>query len=101
MIYWLLPNRKIPAAAVLPSAVITGLVWEAAKLLYMAALPRLDLPSVYGPFATSVGLMMWAFLSGLILLSGAHYTAMRTLASTPAEVVPGISVGGANPAEIA
>jgi membrane protein len=81
LIYWLLPNRAIPAASVLPSAVVTGLVWESAKLLYMAALPHLDLPSVYGPFATSVGLMMWAFLSGLILLSGAHFTAMRSQAA--------------------
>ena len=87
LIYWLLPNRKTAAVSVLPSAVITGLIWEGAKLLYIAALPRLDLPSVYGPFATSVGLMMWAFLSGLILLSGAHYTAMRVLANAPDAIV--------------
>jgi len=79
LIYWLLPNRKIPAMSVLPSAIVTGLVWEGAKLAYIVALPRLDLHSVYGPFATSVGLMMWAFLSGLILLAGAHFTAARSL----------------------
>ncbi len=79
LIYWLLPNRKIPAFSVLPSAIITGLVWEGAKLAYIVALPRLDLRSVYGPFAISVGLMMWAFLSGLILLAGAHFTATRSL----------------------
>ena len=79
LIYWLLPNRKIPARAVLPSAMITGLVWEGAKLVYIAALPWLDLRSVYGPFAISVGLMMWAYLSGLILLAGAHFMATRSL----------------------
>ncbi|HEX4019530.1 MAG TPA: YihY/virulence factor BrkB family protein [Acidobacteriaceae bacterium] len=79
LIYWLLPNRKIPARAVLPSAIVTGLVWEGAKLAYIKALPWLDLKSVYGPFAISVGLMMWAFLSGLILLAGAHLTATRSL----------------------
>ena len=36
----------------------------------MLALPRLDFESVYGPFYISVGLMMWAFLSGLLLLAG-------------------------------
>ena len=77
LIYWLLPNRSIPAFSVLPSAVVTGLIWEGAKLAYMAALPWLDLRSIYGPFATSVGLMMWAFISGLILLAGAHFTANR------------------------
>ncbi|MHB1021934.1 MAG: YihY/virulence factor BrkB family protein [Acidobacteriaceae bacterium] len=77
LVYWILPNRKLPARAVLPSAIITGLLWEVAKLLYVAALPWLDLRSVYGPFYISVGLMMWAFLSGLLLLGGAHFSASR------------------------
>ncbi len=95
LIYWLLPNRKTSAISVLPSAVITGLIWEGAKLLYIAALPHLDLPSVYGPFATSVGLMMWAFLSGLILLAGANYTAMRVLSQVQPEVAAAIIAGNA------
>ncbi len=74
-IYWILPNRRLPVRAVLPSALITGLLWELAKLLYIAALPWLNFRAVYGPFATSVGLMMWAFLTGLLLLAGAHYSA--------------------------
>lgn len=74
-IYWILPNRRLPWRAVLPSALVTGLLWELAKRLYMAALPWLDFRSVYGPFATSVGLMLWAFLTGLLMLAGAHYSA--------------------------
>jgi len=74
-VYWILPNRRLPVRAVLPSALVTGLLWELAKLLYVAALPWLDFRAVYGPFATSVGLMMWAFLTGLLLLAGAHYSA--------------------------
>lgn len=75
--YWLLPNRKIPARAVLPTAIITGLIWESCKFAYIAILPRLDLRGAYGPFETSVGLMMWAYVSGLLLLGGAHYSATR------------------------
>ncbi len=77
LIYWILPNRPIPALAVLPTAVVTGLLWEGAKHLYVLALPWLDFQSVYGPFYISVGLMMWAFLSGLLLLAGAHFSATR------------------------
>jgi YihY family inner membrane protein len=77
LIYWLLPNRKVPAGAVLPTAVVMGLLWEAAKYLYMLALPWLDFRSVYGPFEVSVGLMMWAFISGLLLLAGAYVSATR------------------------
>ena len=75
--YWLLPNYRIPFRAVFPTAVVTGLLWESCKFLYLAALPHLDLRSAYGPFATSVGLMMWAYVSGLLLLGGAHYSAAR------------------------
>ena len=77
LIYWMLPHRKIPAMAVLPTAIVVGLTWEAAKYLYVLVLPRLDFESVYGPFRVSVGLMMWAFLSGLMLLAGAHFSASR------------------------
>lgn len=77
LIYWILPNRRIRATAVLPAAILTGLLWDGAKLAYVAVLPWLDLKSVYGPFSISVGLMLWAFLSGLILLAGAHFSAYR------------------------
>ena len=77
LIYWILPNRKIPPQAVLPTAVVVGVLWEIAKYLYVLVLPRLDFGSVYGPFRTTVGLMMWAFLSGLLLLGGAHFSANR------------------------
>jgi len=77
LIYWVLPYRKIPARAVLPTAVAIGLLWQLAKVLYIRALPWLDFQSVYGPFYISVGLMMWAFLSGLLLLAGAHFSATR------------------------
>jgi len=77
LIYWVLPYRKIPARAVLPTAIVIGLLWQLAKVLYIKALPWLDFQSVYGPFYISVGLMMWAFLSGLLLLAGAHFSATR------------------------
>ena len=75
LIYWLLPNGHIPARAVLPAAVSSGLIWEGAKYLYILALPFLDFKEVYGPFAISVSLMFWAFLLGMVLLGGAHLSA--------------------------
>jgi membrane protein len=77
LIYWILPNRKLPVAAVLPTAVVTGLLWELAKRIYILVLPWLDLESAYGPFSVSVSLMIWAFLTGLILLAGAQMSATR------------------------
>ena len=77
LIYWILPHRRLPLRAVLPTAVICGLLWDVGRLLYILVLPHMDLHSVYGPFEVSVSLMIWAFLTGLLLLSGAQYSATR------------------------
>ena len=77
LIYWGLPNRKVPPRAVLPTAIIMGVLWTAAKYIYIFVLPHLDFASVYGPFRVSVALIMWAFISGLLLLAGAYVSATR------------------------
>jgi membrane protein len=77
VVYWILPYRRLPIRAVLPTAIVIGLGWDFGRLLYILALPHMDLHSVYGPFEVSVSLMIWAFLTGLLLLAGAHYSATR------------------------
>jgi YihY family inner membrane protein len=79
LIYWLLPNGKVSARAVLPAAVVMGLLSEVLKYAYILALPWLNFQEVYGPFALSVSLMFWAFLSGLLLLAGANLSAEEHL----------------------
>ena len=79
LIYWLLPNGKVPARAVLPTAIIMGLLSEALKYGYIMALPWLNFADVYGPFALSVSLIFWAFLTGLLLLAGANLSAQEHL----------------------
>ena len=79
LIYWLLPNGKVPPRAVLPAAIIMGLLSEALKYAYILALPWLNFQEVYGPFALSVSLMFWAFLTGLLLLAGANLSAEEHL----------------------
>lgn len=79
LIYWILPNGKVPVRTVLPVAVIMGLLSEALKYAYILALPWLNFQEVYGPFALSVSMMFWAFLSGLLLLAGANLSAEEHL----------------------
>ncbi len=79
LIYWVLPNGKVPARAVLPSAIVMGILSEALKYGYILALPWLNFGEVYGPFALSVSLMFWAFLTGLLLLAGANLSAEEHL----------------------
>jgi uncharacterized BrkB/YihY/UPF0761 family membrane protein len=79
LVYWLLPNGRVGAQTVLPAAVIMGLLSEALKYIYIFALPFLNFGEVYGPFAISVSLMFWAFLMGMLLLTGAHLSAQKSL----------------------
>jgi membrane protein len=76
-IYWLLPNCRVPWRPVLRTSIITGLIWLFAKYVFVAVLPYLDLKSMYGPFYVSVGLLIWAYVSGLILFAGAQFSVAR------------------------
>ena len=76
-IYWILPNRKVPWRPVLRTSIVTGIVWLLAKMVFVAVLPHLDLKALYGPFYVSVGLLFWAYVSGLILFAGAQFSVAR------------------------
>jgi membrane protein len=86
LIYWILPHGKVKARWVLPAAVTAGLLQEVAKYAYILALPRLDFKEVYGPFHISISLMFWAFISGLLLLGGAHLSAAGRVQGEPLPV---------------
>jgi len=77
-IYWALPNRKVPWRPILRVSAVVGLVWVAVKYLFAKLiLPHLDLQDLYGAFSVSVGLIIWAYVTGLLLFAGAQFTAMR------------------------
>jgi YihY family inner membrane protein len=78
VIYWGLPNGKVPLKPVFTSALVTGVAWELCKFAYILCLPLLKFQDAYGPFSISVSLIFWAFLSGLLLLGGAHLSANST-----------------------
>ncbi|HEY9125665.1 MAG TPA: YihY/virulence factor BrkB family protein [Acidobacteriaceae bacterium] len=87
-IYWLLPNRRMPPNPVMRVAVVTAILWVGSKYLFVAILPHLDLPALYGPFSVSVGLLLWAYVSGLLLFAGAQFSAMRHLSRANAKKSP-------------
>jgi len=76
-IYWVLPNRRVPWRPVMRTAIVTGVVWLLSRLVFVAVLPHLELGKLYGPFYVSVGLLFWAYVSGLILFAGAQFSTRR------------------------
>lgn len=75
LVYWRLPNTRVAARRVLPAAITAGLLWEISKYVYILLLPWLNFREIYGPFAISVSLLLWAYVSALILLTCAEMVA--------------------------
>jgi len=77
LIYWLLPNRRIRPGRVIPVAIITGLVLEAMKYVFLLIWPLLGvkLDHEYGVFHNSATILIWAFASAMIVLAAAQWTA--------------------------
>jgi membrane protein/epoxyqueuosine reductase len=76
-IYWILPNRKVPWRPVLRTSIYTGIIWLVSKYIFAAVLPYMHLDDLYGRFYVSVGLLFWAYVSGLILFAGAQFSVAR------------------------
>jgi YihY family inner membrane protein len=76
-VYWLLPNRKVKPGPVLRTAITTGIIWLISKYIFEAVLPHMHLKDLYGAFHVSVGLIFWAYVSGLIMFAGAQFSVAR------------------------
>ena len=100
VIYYFLPNGKVPASCVLPAAVMAGFLTEGGKFVYFLTLPLFRFREVYGPFALSVTLVFWAFVGSLILLFGAHLSVQRFWDGRPGAAASGGFTGtGRMPAQ--
>ena len=70
LIYRLVPD-SVDTRTALRAAVIAGTAWELVKYVFVARLPALKLEAFYGPLAFSVSLVIWAYVSSLVLVFGA------------------------------
>ncbi|HBY58194.1 MAG TPA: YihY/virulence factor BrkB family protein [Solibacterales bacterium] len=84
LVYWLLPNRRIPWRALVPVSVVVGLALEILKYVNLLTWPwlRLKLQGEYGPFVNSVTIVLWSFLASMIVLAGAEWAARNNPAIT-------------------
>ena len=76
-LYVLVPNRKVAPVHALTGAFFAGIAFELAKkgfALYVSHFPTYAL--IYGAFATLLIFLVWLYLSWLVVLAGATFTAM-------------------------
>jgi membrane protein len=78
-LYILVPNRKVAVTDALVGSFLAGIVFELAKrgfAVYVSHFPTYTL--IYGAFATLLIFLVWLYVSWLIVLAGATFTAMLT-----------------------
>ena len=73
MIYKLMPNTHTRWGYVWPGAVVAALLFEAAKGVFLTYVDRFaNFQDVYGSMADALVLMLWLYVSSLILILGAE-----------------------------
>jgi len=82
LIYWLLPNGKIPWKPIVPVAIVVGVLLEVLKYVNLITWPwlRAKLEMEYGPFVYSVTIILWGFLSSMLVLAGAEWSSRSRVA---------------------
>jgi membrane protein len=76
VLYKLLPNTKVPVMEALTGAVLAGVLWEVAKFGFAHLLPYFHYDLLYGSIGAGVALLSWVYLSSVIMLFGAQFTAL-------------------------
>lgn len=76
VLYRILPNTKVPVMEALLGGVVAGLLWETAKFGFALLLPYFHYDLLYGSIGAAVALLSWVYLSSVIMLYGAQFTAL-------------------------
>jgi membrane protein len=81
LVYWILPNRRIPAKPLIPVSIVVGMLLTALNYLNLLTWPWLfvKLKGEAGPFVHSASIILWSFFAALVVLAGAEWSARVTL----------------------
>ena len=75
LVFYFVPNAKVRFRDVWVGAVLTGLLWRGALALFSNYVRDLSRFSVHGSIAAVVVFLLWIYVSAVILLYGAEFTA--------------------------
>lgn len=80
LIYWLLPNIKVPAKRLILASVAVGILLEGLKYINILTWPWLRAKLVHEvpPFVQSTSIILWAFAGAMVILAGAEWCARVT-----------------------
>ncbi|HEX8118150.1 MAG TPA: YihY/virulence factor BrkB family protein [Pyrinomonadaceae bacterium] len=72
VVYRFVPNGRVTLRDTLPSAIVAGLLWEAAKYVFASSLGYFHYDEIYGSVGAVVAVLTWSYVSSLILMFGAQ-----------------------------
>ncbi len=77
LVYWILPNRRVPARPLIMVSIFVGVILEILEYLNILIWPFLKekLQAEYGPFHISVSIVLLSFVLAMIVLAGAEWSA--------------------------
>lgn len=85
LLYYFIPHVKVSWREVLPGAILAGIFWQLAKILFLYFvsnyLSRSNL--VYGSVGTIIAFLAWTYFSSVILLFGAYLNRYAAARHTP------------------
>src|ERR1041385_741869 len=76
LIYRFMPRAAVTLRDTLPGAFFAGLLWELAKYIFAVGLGYFHYDQIYGSVGAVVAVLTWSYVSSLIMLFGAHLTAV-------------------------
>lgn len=71
LVYRIAPSARIDFGIAARGGLWAALAWELSKYVFVWNLGRMQLSTFYGPLAFAVALVLWAYVSSLVLVFGA------------------------------
>jgi membrane protein len=76
LVYRYLPDRRVRRGAALAGALLTSVLWEAAKQVFRLYIRRVGLyDQIYGPLGVLVAFVMFVYYTMIVFVLGAAYVA--------------------------
>lgn len=76
IVYKWLPNAAVSLREAAIGATLAGVMWEIAKYTFAYLIPYFHYDLLYGSIGAGVALLTWVYLSSVIMLLGAQFTAL-------------------------
>ncbi len=81
LVYWILPNAKIPVRRLIPASIVVAVLLEVSQYINIWTWPylRAKLRAETPPFVQSISIILWSFVATMIVLAGAEWSARVSL----------------------